>query len=294
MDQKSPSPRTKKNKKRALRAAFVVTASIGAGGIAGCDSEITNPPFTECPTQAPSSGASCDEAGLECVYDGECELERTATCGDDLTWSVQTGGTCNPPPPPECPETAPGEGDSCGEAIQCTYEFNECGDELIANCENGVWNVHNTEIESCNPPVPCPEAAPEEGSPCDAWSDFCSYELETACGPALVQVTCEFDDETSHWTYDAPPCTPKTPDCSSYTSSSLCSADTSCRWLVPGCGEGPAVMFAEGCYPSADCTADTCDGDTTCTPIVYNPCWNAPCDACGGDAAICVAPPDGV
>ena len=69
--------------RRAMRAAFLVTTSIGA---AGCGATTTvNPPFVDCPENQPGTGGDCDEAGASCTYSDGCGSDVIATCSDDLT-----------------------------------------------------------------------------------------------------------------------------------------------------------------------------------------------------------------
>lgn len=284
----SPTSSRHTRKRKALRAAFVVTAALGA---AGCGSEITNPPIGECPSARPSTGDSCDEP-MECVYDDECDLEVTASCGDDGVWAVQYGGTCNPPPPSECPEEAPANGDACDFEIgSCTYE-GQCGEPFNATCEVDGWSV-DTEV-SCNPPPPCPQELPGEGDACELTPGGtpigCSYEVSTACGPQIAEAECGVSEQSGEvvWFVALPTCKPKVPDCGAYRDSAPCDADTTCRWLVPGCGEGEAD-FEPACFPIDDCSGDSCGPDAECVTVNHDPCWNSGCGACGADASVCAA-----
>jgi hypothetical protein len=92
---------------------------------------------------------------------------------------------------------------------------------------------------------------------------------------------------SSFWEVAAPSCTPKVPDCASYGNSAVCDADTTCRWLVPGCGEGE-TGFEPACFPIDDCTGDSCGQDAECITLNHDPCWNSKCGACGADANVCV------
>jgi hypothetical protein len=114
--------------------------------------------------------------------------------------------------------------------------------------------------------------------------------VDTACGVVTAAAECVSFDEGVTYFFDitAPTCTPPEPDCAAYANSGLCAADTTCRWLVPGCGEGLEIAFAAGCYPVADCVVDGCGTDQTCAPIVYNPCFNSECAACGAEADVCL------
>lgn len=283
----------KTRKKRVVRAAFVVTASLSAiAAAAGCGSEIiTNPPPPDCPEQQPAYDSDCDNEGDSCSYGpDECGNEVIATCTDGA-WDVQYEGTCNPPPP-ECPEAEPAHGEACDEWNSCTY-YDECGSSYEATCDGATWDVGIPD-ESCNPPAPCPVEMPADRSPCyvdDFGYEECSYEARTACGVQTVAAECVYDKTGEggyYWQLTAPECTPTEPACSGYSDPALCDADTTCRWLVPGCGPEPEVGFAEGCYPAADCTAETCGEDQECAAVTYDPCWNSFCDACGAEANLCI------
>lgn len=295
---KTPSTTTKKPRsktRRALKAAFVMTASLGAqacDGMVTTNPPPTNPPFIECPSSVPTEGADCEPPDETCTYPDECNLEIVASCTDG-SWELEYTGTCNPPPPEECPVEPPNDLESCGEPMECQYQ-DECGQDFSASCDGANWSVSEP-LESCNPPPPCPQAMPAEGSPCVeefGTPQDCSWVAQTACGPAEVTGTCipdQLDGVGYNWQLTAPSCTPEVPLCSQYDNAGLCDADTTCRWLVPGCSEEPKPEgFATGCYPIANCTADSCGEDAECTSVSYNPCWNELCDACGADASICL------
>lgn len=285
---KPPVPH-RPSKKRAVRAAFVVTVSMAASGAAGCYSTSNPPPPGECPGAQPISGEPCT-AGSDCSFSDECGNEVIATCVDDF-WQVEWTGTCNPPPP-ECPAALPLEGEPCDEPAECFYT-DACGNDINASCDGFEFTVSEP-IESCNPPPPCPLELPDEGSACELTPggvpEGCSYEVETPCGVVTASAECVSPDGGTTYVFDvtAPACTPPEPDCAAYTNAGLCGADTTCRWLVPGCGEGPEIAFAAGCYPIADCALDGCAAGETCAPVVYNPCFNSECAACGAEADVCL------
>ncbi|MFP6687234.1 MAG: hypothetical protein VB934_21115, partial [Polyangiaceae bacterium] len=80
--------------------------------------------------------------------------------------------TSNPPPPPspDCPQTAPEDGENCSwfvAGLECSYDI-KCGEEKRATCgADGNWNVE-IGFASCNPPHPSPfpDALPKTGDDC--------------------------------------------------------------------------------------------------------------------------------
>lgn len=287
-------PSRTSKKRRVLRAAFVVTTSVAATGAAGCGSDVmTNPPPIECPNGVPTLGTSCPEEG-ECTYTSECSSDIIATCEADGTWDVEYTGTCNPPPPVECPTATPIDGDDCFEPQNCSYG-DPCGGSVNASCDGVTWTVEYSN-DTCNPPPPCPGELPEEGSECNLTPggvpEGCVFAAETPCGVQMVGGVClQSAEGTFVWDLEVPECNPQVPACETYTNSALCDADTTCRWLTPGCDEGPSVVFDTGCYPIADCTANGCEAEEACTQITFDPCWNSNCDACGAQANVCLPPP---
>lgn len=196
------------------------------------------------------------------------------------------------PPFVECPNGVPSQGDPCDVEGSCSYT-DDCSNTIEASCVDGAFEVEF--LGTCNPPPPeCPEAPPPVGNDCDPALDGpCSYELATACGPALVTASCDTSETGFGWTLDVPPCTPPTPACEEYLDAALCNADTTCRWLVPGCEDPAGADFAAGCYPIDDCDETSCALDQTCTNVSYDPCFQSSCGACGAAASICLASMDG-
>jgi len=291
------APVRKPRSKKPLRAAFVVTLALAAGG---CDSEIScddpnvacNPPIVDCPAAVPTSGDSCDSDVGSCSYTDDCGSDVTATC--DGTWSIEIA-SCNPPPPGDCPEQIPSFGEECDPAVgDCQY-LDECEQPITASCNGATWEIE--EGGSCNPPAPCPTELPAEGSVCDFKGYFgppigCEYDVETACGPALAEAECVgVEEQGIVWHVTAPPCTPPTPNCFDYANGGLCEADTACRWLVPGCGGEGDPGFAAGCFPALECTVgpdDNCAEFEECVTLNHDPCWNSNCGACGADTNVCL------
>lgn len=280
MSESSTPKRATTKKKKAPRAAFVVTVAAAAVVASACSSVVES--TDECPASAPVAGDACSTEEA-CSYGGN-SCSTDFECGEDGTW-LDVSPPCNPPPPEvPCEERLD---QPCTDGETCEGEDYGCGPTPL-ECVDGVWIDQGL---SCNPPPPCPLDVPVEGEPCP--NDFgtpqdCFYEVETACGPTQVQAVCEFPpDGQPVWTFIAPPCEPKTPDCEGYSSVALCQADVSCRWLIPGCAEPPSD-FAIGCYPAADCDANSCPLDQACGTVVFNPCFDSKCNACGADAQICL------
>lgn len=295
-----PTPRKPRTKKP-LRAAFVVTASlVGAAGCGSvvdpvdpCEVESCNPPIVECPAAVPNSGDSCDPEVGTCHYTDDCGSDVPASC-DDGIWSVEIA-TCNPPPPGDCPAEAPLDGDECDdpEVGGCSYT-DDCGQSYGASCNGSTWEVDP--IASCNPPPPCPETLPAEGDACELTPGGtpvgCEYDVETACGPAVASAECvEVEEQGLVWQVTAPPCTPPEPNCFNYANAGVCEADSTCRWLVPGCGGEGDPGFPAGCFPAFECTVgpnDDCAEFEECVTLNHDPCWNSSCGACGADTNVCL------
>jgi hypothetical protein len=275
--------KTRTSFKRAVVATISLAAPLAP---LACGSTVTtsNPPGPECPAETPASGSAC-AGGLSCFYpspDG-CD-DREATCVDGV-WQVGWGGsTCNPPPPPWCPELLPAHGESCYGPIDCTYQ-DECGQNVTASCggESATWTVND--VVSCNPPPPCPAELPENNSLCD-FETSCAVAVDSACGVLMATATCAVaEDGSLRWEVAAPLCEAPA-DCDAFAGNpSQCELHTSCRWLVSGC-DPSGVFFPSACYPADDCVS--CEPGEACTPVTFDPCWDSFCDACGAPAAICL------
>jgi hypothetical protein len=104
-------------------------------------------------------------------------------CG---TTAPGTGMVANPPlcedehtagcmPAVDCRDLAPEPGAPCAtEGESCTYEYCASAYES-ATCVDGTWQLE--EAPPCNPPEhnECPDAPPQEGTPCDA-DVSCGYD----------------------------------------------------------------------------------------------------------------------
>ncbi|MBL8739617.1 MAG: hypothetical protein JNK04_00940 [Myxococcales bacterium] len=289
-------PRNARSKKP-LRAAFVVTAALATGAGCGstvspCEVESCNPPIPECPVAMPSTGDSCDPELGTCGYVDDCGSDVTASC-EDGEWVVDIG-SCNPPPPGDCPAQVPAAGDPCDPEVGSCQYADDCGQTITASCNGATWEVDP--VSSCNPPPPCPITLPAEGDPCELTPGGtprgCTYDVETACGPATATAECvEVEEQGLVWLVTAPPCTPPEPSCFDYTNAGVCEADSTCRWLVPGCGGKGDPGFAAGCFPALECTvgpSDNCGELEECVTLNHDPCWNSSCGACGSDTNVCL------
>lgn len=108
------------------------------------------PPPEECPSSEPSTGAYCNVAADRfCSYPtSECCPDVEARCVD-YTWEVLIS-SCNPPPPPACPEEMPEDGSDCAPADVCGYTVQTCNygtcsegssDAFTAFCNGTTWSV---------------------------------------------------------------------------------------------------------------------------------------------------------
>ena len=106
------------------------------------------------------------------------------------------GGNSNPPPP-ECPDSLPTNGNECevdGTEV-CEYGENECCPPEEARCVGGYWEILQV---SCNPPGPdpCPAKPPVAGSDCSP-SDPCGFSQQTCfyedcmSSTDIVQAVCD-------------------------------------------------------------------------------------------------------
>jgi hypothetical protein len=211
-------------KKRALRAAFVVTTAIGA---AACDSNVSvNPPDLDCPSALPFEGDACNAEGT-CHYDDGCDNPIIATCDAEGTFHIEASGPpCNPPIP-VCPDVAidgiPADGSECdtsfGVPQGCAYDVDTaCGPATItASCVMAgdifIWDVVTPE---CTPPRPaCSSYSDPVLCGADTWCRWLVQGCESepggvpftdGCYPIddCTIDTCPLDTECSPVTYN--PC----------------------------------------------------------------------------------------
>ncbi len=219
---------------------------------------------SECGPPPPGSGNGWCPAIYACI-DGE--------------WQ-DTSGAC---PEPECPASAPPEGETCLlENQACNYGAGPClqdppGD--FYRCVNGAWFLES----ACEPVSDCPDGLPIDGSDCTGWENAndCYYDITVPCSADQDVADASCDVSTLTWKVAMPASCEGCP----YADAASCEADAACRWLVPGCGENPLV--AAGCAPVADCAPDSCADGATCSTYDAHPCWNTLCDSCSAPVSIC-------
>ena len=171
-------------RRKSLQNAFITTMAVAAAAAslgAGCSlpGEATNPPpcsfagcTVECPAEQPNYDTPCEEIGLACNYGADdCGNPRTATCNAEYIWQIDDGLSCNPPPI-ECPEEIPANGDACepGWGNTCFYD-DTCGGQLEVTCIDNQWETPLS--TPCNPPPPA----------------ACSQLTENECGE---RADCQF------------------------------------------------------------------------------------------------------
>jgi hypothetical protein len=149
------------------------------------------------------------------------------------------------------------------------------------------------------PMLDCPTDLPINGANCDT-GGTCSYQGGACGSDESIVASCvasgDLDETYFFWDVPVQQCNGDPSTCDDYDHPTLCAADTSCRWLVPGCGEGITPDFDTGCYSAFDCGAADCAAGQICTEITYDPCHVfctegcASCGACGSSASLCLAP----
>ncbi|APR82259.1 Hypothetical protein A7982_07608 [Minicystis rosea] len=262
--------------------AAVMVVAAGMMTAAGCNTSIEV--GTGCPGAVPERDAACSNSGDACAYqDGPCAM--TFTCDATAhTWQIQSS-VCQPAAV-DCWAASEGDvcanpGESCGEGGECGGGFfNDCGDDHL-------WHTSYADGgDCCWEENTCSGQAPYEGQPCIA-CDPVTCEYPSDCSLSVLSATCG-PDGVWHLSVedDCPP--PPPFDCANLDTQEACISQSGCRWLVPGCGE-PALPEA-GCFASTDCTPsdDACGPGESCQEVVFNPCWDSNCDACGAPAHVCL------
>lgn len=176
-------------------------------------------------------------------------------------WEVTVGGTCNPPPPQECPASHPVHGSACylPNGKTCSYPTSDCCPDQTATCKDGVWDAP---ILSCNPPPPepCPAEPPQAGdlclfSDCLGLYQACTYgdcggqpEVIATCGPSGWEVQKSQCAPPPCEGLSACECFDR-PDCQAVSDSCICPCDYVCPGDPPcvcACGGGKYL----GCEPA--------------------------------------------
>ncbi|NOU28124.1 MAG: hypothetical protein HOO96_09495 [Polyangiaceae bacterium] len=209
-------------RRKPLRSPFVVTvsalavpaAAAVAVAVGGCSGALvtSNPPppdggVDQCPTTAPANGSSCNlAAGVFCNY-GEC---NTLRCSDTQTWQT-AAGSCNPPPPQQCPAKAPQVGTTCGSVPAAGCTFPADGNLCIGSASNFACDGDTQTWRSSSKPT-CPALPAAVGSPCGG---LCPTTFDASCtyrasGPASE---CEIDRicDNGKWMDSSPTCNPPPP-----------------------------------------------------------------------------------
>lgn len=190
----------KQRKRRAPRAPFIVTvaatSAVALAALPGCGSSVVTGESGECPEVMPSAGSSCAVEGQSCSFGtDECGSPIAMACQGG-TWAWESISSCNPPPPPaECPVSAPNNGDPCfDEGMSCVYTIDDgCGPiDTPATCQGGVWSLG---ISTCNPPPPeyCYSLTTE--ADCNLYGDICRWLVPGCADPStpplpLAQAGC--------------------------------------------------------------------------------------------------------
>ncbi len=210
-------------RRKPLRAPFVVTVAAAVAPAAaavavsatGCSGAIVtyNPPppdagVDECPTTAPAYGAACNlSSTVTCDY-GPCAVMR---CADTKTW--QSASSCNPPPPRQCPATAPQVGTTCYPqsipSTGCTFgpDGNLCmasATTFFCDAKSGIWS-------SSSKPT-CPGLPAAVGAACGG---LCPTTFDTSCTyrASGTLSECEIDRMCTggKWVDSSPTCNPPPP-----------------------------------------------------------------------------------
>lgn len=190
-----------------------------------------------------------------------------------------------------CPEVAPANGSACDAiGMQCAYDEEYGCDEgpttFTAECTDEGWLIL---YPRCLPEPICPEDKPTVGTDCTGWDEayYCSYDV--ACDElGNVGMHCELGGEMPTWVLDSGSETCSQTACAAASTAADCAGFDGCQWLEPGCATEEQQAITAGCYPTQDClVTDACGPEEICSAYVYNPCFEQPCDACGGEYSVC-------
>lgn len=234
-----------------------------------------------------NDGDGGDGGGHDCgsrpAIEPECGTEWVCEIGEWVTIPVDDAACA------ACPNDRPVDGAACpSPGLRCDYEeYYDCGEggeTVTTQCTEDGWV---TFWPRCSPAPECPESPPEAGTDCSDWPDawYCDY--ATNCGPdSYLSMHCELGVTPPTWVVDG---APNCGGCESVGDADSCAVTSGCQWLEPGCAEDPAQLITAGCYPIDDClVTDDCGEDETCAPLIYNPCFDSKCGACGAEYNTCV------
>ncbi len=138
-----------------------------------------------CPTQEPTQGSDCPEAGLVCKFGSDPDCRSRWVCDSQNAWTLEFAmRDCGA----SCPMAEPKPGDPCDvERTQCTY-----GDAAQCRSLWLCWEEKWARIigkRDCDADVFCPEVAPETGDECaideaTPAGGLCVYSGGIRCGCA--------------------------------------------------------------------------------------------------------------
>lgn len=175
----------KRSPKKALSAPFLITFAGAAALVApACGSEvITNPPFPDCPVEAPAQGSACSDEGLSCDYTGSCGQTITAICGNG-DWAVSD---LDPSCLPDCPIDPPAPSSACTAdqvGLVCEYP-DACVGTYTVQCVAAEMSAFwNDTSPPCNPPPPQPCSTLTTQTDC-SFGLNCRW-LEPGCGMSPI------------------------------------------------------------------------------------------------------------
>ncbi len=164
------------------------TSSSSGSSSGGSTSSSSGTLVSRCPASPPSSGSACANAGLECEYGTDVNLQcnTVARCSESRVWQVdvpQTSGCPTPPPGLSCPasyadvksnDPCSSQGTSCAYPQgTCTCEI-YCGPQYPAGrvCDAGTpttWQCTGTGDPQC------PVIRPHLGTACTQEGQMCAY-----------------------------------------------------------------------------------------------------------------------
>jgi hypothetical protein len=306
----------------ALALALALVLSTSLAGCALKEADPTNPNavtetgYLKCDAEPGSCGAteaSCEDiAGFaHCVQlpaacaEVSCTCLGALICGTDACHDLTDGGIqCGTV---EEPGTTTGDPNEPADPNDPTdpNDPNDPNDPTDPVDPNGVDTDSDGTPDSTDCAPMNAQIHPNAAEACNGLDDDCDGVIdEGVCDEPVVDDTDE--DGIVDLLDNCPDVpNPAQQDCDSDGLGDLCDDDPDndgiqgwdgcCfgQFLTQGCGEGDGVPFTAGCYSSGElgCQSDTqCADGLACQEIVYDPCWNAACDACGAYDTMCLPP----